>query len=147
MSIILPKAEYKGYDIEWQDFGQKFRIGIGGDLVGKAYSTLEECEKWIDAKTKEKFKRITVFFSDWSGKKFRPAEATSVVDAEHVWVVTTDNKERSKAPLNRVYLASPENCEKVDQIENIRKQIIHLEQERDEIISGMEKLTVEMMKE
>lgn len=141
---IKMMAEYKGYTIEWSGY-RFFTISQDGTEVKTEVKTIEDCEKWIDNKSKQKFKRIPAISRErWGGNKMVEGEATSVVDNEYVWFVAK-NGERSKVKASEIWLATPGNIKIMEVVRNKEAEIADLLSGIKELVAATDRLTVEMM--
>lgn len=143
------KAEYRGYEIEWRDWSKTFDISQDGSTVKQRLDTIEACEKWIDAKEKTKYKRVPVWI-EGSGWRLRGewlhGEATSLIDNEYVWFVN-DKKERSKEPIDLLYLDTPETVSTIHQIKMKEVEIRAIQEDIDKLKESLPPLTADMMVE
>ncbi len=140
------KEEYHGYTIEWHDSNRSFWIECDHNEVKRNLQTVEECHNWIDKKLKEKYKRVPVlvdFYREHNGTILSMANATSMIDATHVWV--SSEKYREKKRFGEVYLQHGSNLNRLTQLEKIKKTINNLQKEYDDLFASLEPLTPEMM--
>ena len=137
------QSEYGGYLIKWNDYGRMFEILKDGIEVKNHVETLENCKKWIDAKNKQKFKRIPILHKFNYNEERKPGEVTSIVEGKSVWI--SSGNERRKVDAYDVWLDTPKNRQALIDINNKRKQVINLKAEIEEIENSTERLTVEMM--
>lgn len=139
------KTEYKGYEVKWEDYSRDFSLTINGSKVKTGVRTLEDCEKWIDAKLKQKYKRIPVIVRErWGGGKKIEGEATSVIDDKYIWVVAK-NGERSKVAASDTWLLTPANVEALKQIKAKEGEIAKLQEEINTLSTNAERITIAMM--
>jgi len=103
--------------------------------------TLEDCQKWIDLKNKQRFKRVAVLHK--FGYIRKPGEATSIVEGKYVWV--SSGKDRNKADMADVWLDTPENRKALDDINAKNEQINNLKDEIREIQDSTARLAAELM--
>jgi hypothetical protein len=145
--MLTLKAEYKGYDIEYNDYG-KLRIIQDNEEMKTGLNSVGECERWIDARLKQKFKRIKVIFLGGYGSvrtdRMRYGEATSIVDTDYVWIIS--GGKRSKERITTVYLDTEENRKKLQEIAVKEMAIKAIESDISTIYVGM-RITPDMMKE
>jgi len=139
------KAEYRGYVIKWDDYMRKFKIEMDGVVVKDKLQTVDDCKKWIETKTKQKFKRIPVFiYKGWGGERnIVSGEATSVIDTDYVWVVTSGG--RSKENVSGVMVDSPENRILIEQIKSKGADIRRIDGELRALAETLQKITTSML--
>lgn len=144
MAEIKMQAEYGGYIIEWLD-DQRFTVTKNGTSVKSQVSTLDACQRWIDKKNKQKFKRVAVLHNVGYGynSKRTPGEATSIIDGDYAWI--SSGKERRKARMSDVWLDTPKNRAALAEVSEKNKQISTLTKEIKDIESSTERLTAELM--
>lgn len=139
------KAQYKDYTIRLYHWDMTFEI-LKDDVVLKTkIKTLEACQKWIDDKDKQVFKRIPVLNRFGLSRERTPGEAASVVDGSHVWIVSSKNRRMMKA--SDVWLDTPGNRTALEIINHKLKQIALLQADIEAIENYTDRLTVEMMTE
>mgnify|MGYP001607314442 CR=1 FL=1 len=143
MSNIEMKTEYGGYQIKWNDFGTMFEIYKDDVGVKTHIETLENCQKWIDQKNKQKFKRIPILREFGYQGDIQFGEATSMIESNYVWVCC--GKERNKVEIFKVWLDTPKNRQAIVDINNKREQITKLYEEIEEIEDSTDRLTAKMM--
>ena len=127
-------TEYKGYEIEYSEWDEKFKIK-GSDEQSSSLKSLKETIDKIEQQ-KNKVDKLKVIFMESYQEKFIDAEITSVADDTHVWI--SYNKKRSKENLERVYRDNKLNRELLLKLEDLRK-------ERTVIINKISKLIEEEM--
>lgn len=137
-------TEYKGYTITWCDYNRSFTISQEENELKTRVQTLDDCEKWIDTKLKQKYKRIPVIVREKWGRKNIEGEATSAIDDDYVWVVAM-NGERSKVRASDTWLFTPANMEALKNIAKKETEITKLKEEIEKICSSAERLTINMM--
>ncbi len=144
MSDIVLKCEYKGYEIEWFDHGFLI-IRMDGTELRRGIKSLEDCQAWIDRKTKEVFERVPVLFeasTGWNQIGFpTPHTVTSVIDDSSVWVVSVDGK-RSKEYISSIWADTKANRELALQIKALKNSIIEAQKEIREIEKKAEIFTI-----
>lgn len=152
MRSIELKAEYRGYEIEWFDSQRQFRINHDGIETKAGLERLEDCQKWIDDRLKQKFKRVNVIHIGYRGE-LKKGIATSFTtecdrythqDKYFVWFTDTKQK-RTKDNLDEFYPDNDNNAQILSQMADKAKQIKTLEGEIKELKSTLEPLTPEMM--
>jgi hypothetical protein len=141
---IKMEAEYRGYQIKWNDVWY-FSIYAKGFEIARGIVSLSECQEWIDEREKQQFKRMPVLYNFRYGHERRQGEATSVVDDHHVWIVS--GNDRQKASILKVWLDVPENRKALEEIKAKRQQVDQLVAEIEQIESSTKRLTAEMMVE
>jgi len=145
---IEMKSEYRSYGIKWVDFHRAFTISLDGIEISKNKSTLEDCQKWIDSKLKEKYNRVDVLCAGWRwGGEVREYAATSLNEESGIfYVCLSDSKnQRSKENINKVYLNNEFNQNLLSDVSAKLVVIKLLEDEAQELMAKMEKLTPDMM--
>jgi hypothetical protein len=145
MSIDMV-AEYRGYTIKWDDWYKSFIVLMGETKLKTGISTLADVEKWIDAKCKQKFKRIAVYHTNPYGNRFTKGEATSLIDSEYAWFVSVKG-ERSKVGINSLWVVNETNALIKNQVEDCDNAITRLENKIKDLVGNAVKLTAEMMTE
>lgn len=135
------KEDYKGYEIEWSDYGRSFAIKKDSYHLKADIKTVEECVKWIDHKEKQKFKRLPCFIHEWGN--IYEAEITSMVDSAHVWV--SSPKGRSKVNLSTAILRNEQTEKVVAEIEQASKEIDALQESKKNLIKSLPKITPDMI--
>ena len=142
MSIEMT-AEYKGYSIKWNDWNKVFTISMDGVEVNRGVQNLADAEKWIDAKSKQKFKRVPVYYAS-AYKGIISGEATSAIDDKFVWFVSAKG-DRTKVEAKALWLINDANTLIKEQTEEKEKQIANLAKEIKELSVGVKRLTISMM--
>lgn len=135
------KEDYNGHEIEWSDFGRSFTIKKDGHNLKTNIKTVEECVKWIDHKTKQKFKRLPCYLIIW-GNVYE-AEITSVIDSLYVWVST--KKGRSKESLLNTVLRNEQTQKIVAQIKQESETIEALQESKKKLMDSLPRITADMV--
>ena len=149
--IKLEPAKYKGYEIFWSDWNKSFDICMDDNSVKDDFKTLEACEKWIDQKTKEKWKRTKAILKSWRmsnqgmGGSFIFGEVTSVIDVGHLWFVTSDGK-RSKESFDCVFIDNEVNRNILDFVKSNDDKIKPLIDASKAELEKLEPLTIADLK-
>ncbi len=147
MEDIKMVVEYLGYEIKWEDWGRSFKITKDEESIRDGIKTLEECQKWIDSRVKQRFSKINVFCYGWHGVPSKGI-ATSLIpergDTYSVWF-TNEKKRRSKESIDSIYIANETNQKFLIDISSKQIQIKIIEKEIELLESQMEHLTPEMM--
>jgi hypothetical protein len=148
MNDIKMEADYRGYQIKWNDSHGWFTVYKDDIDLKSRIQTLADCRKWIDQKEKQQFKRVPVLHSFRYWHEKQPCEATSIVSDHgynYAWLVS--GNERKKILVSDVWLDVPENRQALEEIKAKRQQIAQLAAEIEQIESATKRLTAEMMVE
>ena len=142
------ETEYKGFIIRWDDYSRKFNIYQHDATCKKDLSSLEDCEKWIDAKTKQKYVRVPIMFTQkygWGKRDLKIGEATSILNENDKTVWVSDGKDRHTTNCNSVYLATEANKATYAEIQKLEVQKYELEDKIETAYKSMELLTLDML--
>ena len=143
---IEMKGEYRGYGIEWMEYNRTFTISLDGVRASDNRKSLEECEKWIDAKLKEKFNRVDILHIGWRGELTKGVATSLLTESGKTYVWMSDaKKKRSKESIDSIYLDNSINRNLLLDISNKRAQVRALEGEVQELMNQMEHLTEDLM--
>ena len=133
------KTEYKGYEIEYSEWDEKFKIK-GSDEQSSSLKSLKETIDKIEQQ-KNKVDKLKVIFMESYPAKFIDAEITSVADDTHVWI--SYNKKRGKENLERIYRDNKLNRELLLKLEDLQKERKVIIDKIDKLIEEeMEKITI-----
>ena len=133
------KTEYKGYEIEYSEWDEKFKIK-GSDEQSSSLKSLKETIDKIEQQ-KNKVDKLKVIFMESYQEKFIDAEITSVADDTHVWI--SYNKKRGKENLERIYRDNKLNRELLLKLEDLQKERKVIIDKIDKLIEEeMEKITI-----
>ena len=132
-------TEYKGYEIEYSEWDEKFKIK-GSDEQSSSLKSLKEKIDKIEQQ-KNKVDNLKVIFMKSYQEKFIDAKITSVADDNHVWI--SYNKKRGKENLERIYRDNKLNRELLLKLEDLRKEGRDIVDKIDKLIGEeMEKITI-----
>ena len=140
-------AEYKGYKFQWNDRGYYFGVFLN-DTHLKDCKSLEECEQWVDKKTKEKFDKVPVIIMASYGYrhgKYQSGHITSIIDGSYVWFVN-DKKDRSKENVKHFTRDTEENRTKIDLIRQHQELIETEEGKIKDVEKSIPMLTIEELR-
>lgn len=142
------KEEYKGYTIEYSEYGLMFVAKIGDS--GYSNTDLIKVRKHIDNLEKKDFKRFDVFIrSGWHNSSWKVVTVTSLfMDCSvlSVWGVDKD-KSRSKYSFNELFEISEENLSKIKTMKELQARNDEIEKEIDTVFSSMKKQDAPILEE
>jgi len=130
------KEEYKGFEIEYSEFGEEFQAKIGDSSYSN--KSLTKVKEYINKLLKPKFKRVPVLVGKYKsgGHEYIKAELTSEITGEnwkgeeiiYCWVIY-NNKSRSKEEITKTKKDCPENLDKIQTINEFHEKIKIIQQE------------------
>jgi hypothetical protein len=119
------KQEYNGYTIYFNEEGEYWKTLISGEWQR---GSLKEIKSYIDKLNKKDFKRIPIFFREYSSygrnRDFKKAEITSIGLDKTVFIVPEGRKNAEHCSI--AYKQTTEN-------QNIILEIYKLEKEKKNI--------------
>lgn len=136
---------YKGHVIRWCDFNQTFQILLEETVLKDNFKTVDACEKYIDGRTKERWKKMPVYIRSDFGKRVKKGEETSIIDEDYAWI--TENRVRCKKGLTSLFPVNQHNTAIAGEIESYYSAIAKLNKRIDTLYASLECFTPAMMKE
>lgn len=129
--------DYKGFEIEYYEFEDKFTIKSNYDIKKQ---TLSEVKDYIDRITKKDFKRFNVLVRAYNYKEgYQEAEVTSITEEGDYWIVYKDGQ-REKKHKSGVFVLNENNVKLIKEISELRKNVGELNTKINTLENNMEKI-------